>query len=188
MQLRGVTVTGKILVCALAIGLFAWPLAAQQTPPEQAPPPNQQTGPNEPASPGLQSMPETPEPQAAPMPAPPPFPPMPRARPSHRWVNVGSVHHASHARRHTTRAHHRSTRASRRHRHAAVHRAPQHFSARTIRQCHRMSYRQIMRHDSCRTLMRRDLAAAAARHRHHTAHRHRRTVHRSHHVSRRHRR
>jgi hypothetical protein len=46
-----------------------------------------------------------------------------------------------------------------------------HFSTKTIRSCHGMTYRQIMRHNSCRALMKQELAAPAHGHRtiHHKA-------------------
>ena len=64
------------------------------------------------------------------------------------------------------RTHHRRTHASRT---AHKARAAMHFSKKTIRSCHGMTYRQIMRHNSCRALMKQELAAPA--HRHRTSHR-----------------
>jgi len=64
-----------------------------------------------------------------------------------------------------------------------------HFSRKTIRSCHGMSYRQIMRHPSCRALMKQELAAPAHRHRatHHKATRHKASAHnaRRHHSAKR---
>jgi hypothetical protein len=42
--------------------------------------------------------------------------------------------------------------------HAATH---EHFSKSTIRQCQAMTYRQIMSHEHCRTMMKQDLEAHA---------------------------
>jgi len=128
-------------------------------------------------------------PAAAQLPPPPPFPPMPSSRPSHRTVNLGG-HHASRshavkssARKARTATHHASltkhrAETSKRVRSSkgghsskrAVHRSanrdkPLHFSKTTIRQCHAMTYRQIMGHSSCRALMKQELAAAPAKHR-----------------------
>jgi len=139
------------LACAaLAFGMFGSPLGAQQTPSEQPMP---------------QAAQPPPVPEAEPLPPPPPFPPMPSARPSHRWVDMGERH----ARRvQHPRTHHRRTHAH----HRAAHKARlTHFSRRTIRSCHAMNFRQIMRHSSCRLLMRQELATTAA-HRHHQATRH----------------
>ena len=168
-----------VLLCtALAFGVCGSPVAAQQTVPEQPPQQAQPTGPTEPASPGAQSTPDMPSP-------PPPFPPMPRA-PSHRWVDVSS-HHSSHRRAHTPPSHRRHVEATHRGRHGertqASHRsrhaeaAEAHLSKRTIRSCHRMSYKQIMRQSDCRALMSQELAASHHRERH-SAHRHRGTTHR----------
>lgn len=169
-----------VLLCSvLTFGICASPLAAQQAVPDKAPQQTQPTGPTEPAPPTQQS---TPDMQSAP----PPFPPMPRARPSHRWVDVGS-HHASGRHVHATSSHRRRTEASHRSRHAdgpkASHRsrhekrAETHLSKRTIRSCHRMSYKQIMRQSDCRTLMSLELAASHHRERR-SARRHKGTAHR----------
>lgn len=53
---------------------------------------------------------------------------------------------------------------------AASHRAVRedkvmHFSAKTVRSCHAMSYRQIMRSSSCRAMIKQELAAPAPKHR-----------------------
>ena len=157
-----------ILCTALAFGVCASPLAAQQTPPAQQ---SQPTSPTEPAPPTQQSMPE--------QTSPPPFPPMPRVR--NRWVDVGNHHashsrsHASHSRSHATRSHERRTHTSHRERHAD--RAVSHLSKRTIRSCHRMSYKEIMRESDCRTLMSQELAAAQNRH-DRAGHRHKGAAHR----------
>lgn len=169
-----------VLLCAaLAFGICGSPVAAQQTVPDKTPQQAQPTGPTEPASPSQQS---TPELQSAP----PPFPPMPRAAPSHRWVDVGS-RHSGQRHSHAAPSHHRRAEASHRSRHAerakASHRSrhenrPEtHLSKRTIRSCHRMTYKQIMRQSDCRTLMSQELAASNHRERH-SAHRHKGSTHR----------
>ncbi len=106
----------------------------------------------------------------------PPFIPPPRARLYDHYRTV--VHHRARVHQHRTvhhrrRAHHHVTR----HHHASQ--QVVHLSKRTIRTCHRMTYRQILRHGACRELMRRELRAS---NRHHHASRHR-----AHRHSRRHR-
>ena len=66
--------------------------------------------------------------------------------------------------RHHRSVHHHRGRTDR-------HATHQYFSRRTIHQCHRMTYRQIVRHRHCRTMMKQDLKASD--HRRHRAHRHR---------------
>lgn len=152
------------LICAtVALGIFVSPAFGQQAPPEQTPPPAQQTGPNEPAPPTEQSMPEETQPPSTPQtePLPPPFPPMPRARPSHRWVDLGNEHR-SRSHRHTSRTHHHRAKA---------HRPALHASSRMIRKCHSMSHRQAMRQSLCRSLMQHHHHPGAQRH-HTMAHRH----------------
>jgi type IV secretory pathway VirB10-like protein len=173
------------LVCAaLSLGIFVSPASAQQAPPEQASPPSQQTGPNEPASPTDQSMPEEAQPPSTPQaePLPPPFPPMPRARPSHRWVDLGEKH-KSRAHRHSARTHRR---------HANKERRAAQPSSRMARRCLKMSLRQAMRQSACRSLMRNNLHASAPRHhhsaRHHSARRRNSAQHRHRHQARRRRR
>ena len=111
-----------VLACAaLALGMFASPLGAQQTPSKQ---PMPEAAQNPPA------------PEAEPLPPPPPFPPMPSARPSHRWVDMGD-RHARRVRHHAAPTHHRATRTQHRRTHAhhrPAHKARLvHFSHRTIR-------------------------------------------------------
>jgi hypothetical protein len=135
---------------ALAFGILAFPVAAQQTGPDQPLPPAHQSAPEMPPAP-------PPEPQSPPE-VPPPFPPMPPAPPTHRWVNIG------HDR--ATHAHHRT----------------KHSTTRTMRWCRSMSHRQMMRHSTCRMLMRHHHHMTkhrhhGVRHHHQVAHRHR-TVHR----------
>jgi hypothetical protein len=167
-----------VLACAaLTVAMFASPLGAQQTP-------SQRIAPNEPVPRTEQSMPQVAQPpvsETQPLPPPPPFPPMPSARPSHRWVDIGD-HRARRVHRHSppTRHHARWTQ----HRRSAAHyrsarkaRLAAHFSRRKIHSCHGMNYRQIMRHSSCRMMMRQELAAIAHRQHHATPH-HRAAAHR----------
>jgi hypothetical protein len=155
-----------LILLGLALA-FAAPLSAQEAPGASVP----------------EAMPAAP-PAAEQLPPPPPFPPMPSARPSHRWVDVSGHHRSSTkhkarvARHHGTKAKpHRRTHVSKR----AAHKArPLHFSRKTIRQCHAMSYRQIMRHSSCRAMMMQELAAEprhkakAHKTRHHSKRKHKR--------------
>lgn len=163
-----------VLACAvLSFALLASPATAQQS------------GDSAPAS--------SPAPEPYQLPPPPPFPPMPRTDPHHRWVDTGDhrssakshratrTHKASTAQRSKTRAHRSKTTAHRskttaHHSKARAQRAPArpaavHLSRKTIRQCHAMSYKQIMGHKNCRALMQQELAAADQRHRT-TAHKH----------------
>jgi type IV secretory pathway VirB10-like protein len=173
---------------ALAFGIFVSPLTAQPMPPERPSTTAQPTGPNEPASPTMQSTPEAPDAQSLPEPPPPPpFPPMPRARPSHRFTTGGEhrtthpQHRTTHARHATSESHHRVTRT---HREAArAHHGKRHESKaaakpskRTIRYCHGLNYREIMRHSSCRALMSQELSASTHRSRR-AAHKHRSAHH-----------
>ena len=64
------------------------------------------------------------------------------------------VHPAAH-KRHSTRAHHSNAR----------------FSTRTVRNCHRMTYKRIMRDNLCRAMMTQDLKKRRTRH-HASKHRH----------------
>jgi hypothetical protein len=175
---RGKSIMQRIatLACAaFALGMFAHPLGAQQTPAQQPMPEVAQPPPG---------------PGAEPLPPPPPFPPMPSARPSHRWVDMGD-HHARRVRHRAAPTHHHATRTQHRrtqahHRPAHKARPAAHFSRRTIRSCHGMNYRQIMRHSSCRALMSQEIAAAAHRN-HRATHRHRTAAHkaRQHHAVKR---
>jgi hypothetical protein len=142
------------------LALLALPVGAQTVPPDQSPYPETSVPP---APPPDRAM-----PQAAP--ELPPFIPPPRARiyDHHRTTahHRPAPHHRATARRHTTA--HQVTREH----HPAVH-----LSKRTMRQCHKMTYRQIMQHSSCRALISQDLAAAE---RHHaTTHHHAKTAHHS---------
>jgi hypothetical protein len=152
------------LICtALTTAMAAAPLAAQQTPPSAPPahelaPPVQRTSTE----------------------APPPFPHYPKAKPrehdpnyhpSTRTRSTKTSHHnakTSHSSKtaHASKASHQAkakhpTKAQR-------HATRETFSKRTIRQCHAMSYSQIMSHEHCRTIMKQDLEA----HSHKAAERH----------------
>ena len=168
------------LICAaLSLGILVSPASAQRTLPEQAAPPAQQTGPNEPTSPTDQSMPQEAQPPLTPQteplpPPPPPFPPMPRARPSHRWVDLGETH-KSRSYRHSARTHRQHTNKQRR--------AAQ-PTARMTRRCLNMSLRQAMRQTTCRSLMRHNLHSSAPRH-HASARRHDAAHHRHRHQAKR---
>jgi hypothetical protein len=164
---RGETIMQHIaFACAaLAFAIFASPAVAQQTPPEQQPPPTSQP------------VPEAPPPQQA---VPPPLPPMPSSRPSHRWVDVGghhtasSRHHAATSHRQATKKHnakdkHHAKHVTEKHHATHKHSAP-HLSKRTIRQCHSMTYKQIMKHSNCRDLMSHEIETAEQKHRHASHH------------------
>jgi hypothetical protein len=143
-----------VLFCAaLAFGIVTSPLVAQQTTPDQ---------PSAPTATEQQTAPE-----------PPPFPPMPKARPTHRHVELGESR-ASRSHHRAARAHHERTRAHRK--------AVAKPSRKMVRKCHAMSYRQIMRSDTCRALMKQELGASerhAKRHRHEASRRHRHHHHRT---------
>jgi hypothetical protein len=154
-----------ILGCA-AFFVLTSPLQAQQAPATQQIP--EQTIPPPEIPPSTQAPTEL-----------PPFIPPPRARLYDHYRPAG--HHRARAHQHRTvhhrrRAHHHVAR----HHHAS--RRVVHLSKRTIRSCHRMTYRQILRHGACRELMKRELRASNrhlyASHRrsshHRRAHRHRR--------------
>jgi len=134
----------RVLACAaFALGIVASPAAAQPAPLDQL----------------AQAQPQEP--------APPPFPPMPRAKPSHRWVDVGGHHTTSHHR--TTRTKHRATRSehrSTRSRHAKAH-AAHHLTRaeKDLRYCHQLTPRHQMRNSRCKALLR-DERRAAERARH----------------------
>ncbi len=143
----------------LALAILASGGAAQQVLPAQQPSVIQQTGPDEGQRPAES--------------VPPPLPPMPSARPSHRWVDtddhhtMSSHHHAARSRYHAPSAHHHASPTDQYATHE--HHPTPHFSTRTIRECHGMTYQQVMRHSSCRALMREDLEAAEHRD-HRTSH------------------
>ena len=137
----------RLIFLAAAFAIVASPVAAQQTFADPTSSPPQQTSSDQATSPSQQSAPETsppgPEQQSAPAPVPPPFPPMPRARPSHRWVDVGG---------HRARpAHHQMKRSHRRE--AAAGRRTPRMSRRELRKCHRMTAKQLRRSHACRALV-----------------------------------
>lgn len=138
---------------ALATAAVASPLAAQQTVPHE------QASPSQPA----------PSPQTS-TELPPPFPHYPARAPREHDPNY---HGPTHLRQHRA-SHH----AGKMHHHGNIHHQSkthhqtthEHFSKRTIRQCHAMTYRQIMRHRNCRVMMKQELEASEHRRDH--AHRH----------------
>lgn len=165
----------RIVFACAAFMILASPLAAQQTPDEPVP---AQTTPGQ-TAPTSQPPPATPQSEL-----PPPFVPPPPAR---LYDNYRSTtHHGTHHRstthratvRHSTTRHHRaeSRHTAARHRVTREHPRSVRASKRTIRQCHGMSYKQIMRHSTCRALMRQDLEAKDHRHSH--ASRQKRSSHR----------
>lgn len=85
----------------------------------------------------------------------------------HRATQHRATRHHEDTERHGTakhrrKAHDRGTTEHQRRSHE--HQQPVHASKRTIRQCHGMSYREIMRHSTCRALIRQDLEAADRAH------------------------
>lgn len=151
-----------VFACAALI-VLASPASAQQTAPNEPPP--AQTMPE-------QSVPPAPPPPRAVPPFPPSFVPPPRARVyDHRTKAHRSTHRKpvmSHRRtvhRKRTTSQHATAHARKTALRHAKHerRETVHASKRTIRLCHRMSYKQITRNSSCRALMRRDLQAAEHR-------------------------
>ena len=147
----------RIALACAALMVAVSPLGAQQAPPVDQPGP-------------AQTQPEV----ELPPPFIPPAPPPPRRHYRAATHHHAATHHRRSAQRHPTPRRHV---AARRHAAHAHHRA-MHLSKRTIRQCHSLSYRQIMRHKYCRALMRQELEAAEHRHRH-ASHRHRSTHHHS---------
>ena len=152
-----------LMICAATLfGALASPSGAQQTVPDQ-PPSTQQTP---------TSVPPAPPPERQTSPAtPPPFPPMPSRAPRHRWVDMGE-HHSSRARHRTTHVSHRTTHVSHRtktarrsvhgrHSAHAHHTAAPSLSKKAIRRCHGMTYRQLLRHKDCASLLQSELNAAA---------------------------
>jgi hypothetical protein len=168
----------KVLACiALAIALTGSPLAAQQSVPSE-PPPASELPP--------------PVPQRA-TELPPPFPHYPARAPREHDPNYRKSTHAKRsASTHQAKSHHRSTthhkakthHASRTHHKGKTkhHASRMYFSKKTIRQCHAMSYRQIMAHKYCRVMMEQDLDKAGKPKRrastHHRSTRHHKARHR----------
>jgi hypothetical protein len=165
-------------VCAaVALGLLASPVAAQQVPADQRLTMEQ---------PGQAAVPPAPPPDMAasssvpPAPPPdvqispgglPPFPPMSKRPPQHRWVDMGDHHRPRHVRR-APRTHHKAKAAHRRASHAR-HRLTR--KQKDLRYCHALSHRRMMHNHRCVTLVRHE---KAAKHRH-GAHRHKATHHRT---------
>jgi hypothetical protein len=160
-----------VAIAALA-AVAASPLGAQQQP---APPPASELPPPVPPA-STEPPPPFPHfPTRAPREHDPNYHPGAHARgPSHHRAKV-TKHHAK-ATHHHARAHHNAKRAH--------HSGRVYFSKRTIRQCHAMSYKQIMAHKYCRTMMKQDLATAAPK-RHHAARHHRSAKNRNTHRRRR---
>lgn len=156
--------------CA-AFMLLASTLGAQQSPPDQPLP--AQTVPDQTARPS-QPTPASPQTESE-LPPPPPFVPPPPAR----FYDTGHrmAHHHATRHRHATRVRHAAgPRHGKAHHHVTQRHHAVHASKRTIRECHKMSYKQIMRHSICRALMRQDLEVAE--HRHHRSSHHQRATHR----------
>ena len=177
----------RVLYCAsLLLAFFASPALAQQAMPERQVQLAQQMAAGQTAQPANS---DTQSPPTSVAPLPPPFPPMPSSRPSHRWVDMGE-HHVGRARhkaapaRHTTKSDLRRSRRKlaaedhhSRHHHGRTdvrrshkERAKDRPSAKTIRRCHDMSYKQIMRSSSCRALMKQELSGLEHRDRHASRH------------------
>lgn len=130
----------------------------------------QHTAPDNQAAPSPDFAPPVPQNSAD---LPPPFPHYPARAPREHDPNYHPGRHgASHApspHRSKAAAHHHSkaSKTTATHRHskadhrgkAQAHVKHQYFSKRTIRQCHGMTYKQIMAHRYCRTMMRQELAA-----------------------------
>lgn len=138
------------LACAsLAFALFATPVSAQQSTPDQSQPPAQQSAPGVPPAPppDMRSSSETL----------PPFPPM-STRPRHRWVKVGSsrtTHTAtarSSRRQHASAAAHRSTKARHTARHPSP--APKSLTKAELRRCKSLTHRQLLRNRKCEAALR----------------------------------
>lgn len=199
----------RVLYCAsLLLAFFASPVLAQQVTPGRQVQLAQQMAAGQAAQPANTDA-QSPSTSVAPLP--PPFPPMPSSRPSHRWVDMGE-HHVSRGRHKAAPARHVSKSDLRRGRKklaAEDHRSLRHHgrsdvrrshrelakdrpSAKTIRRCHDMSYKQIMRSSSCRALMKQELSGLehrdrpASHHRKSASHRHAVKAHR--HSVRKHRR
>jgi hypothetical protein len=160
----------RIAFACAALLMLASPLGAQQAPADQSPP----TMPE-------QAVPPAPPPQRQ-SELPPPFVPPPPARVYD--YHPSSAHHR--IRKHSRALTHRHS--TRHHRSIQKHHRSIHVSKHASRQCHRMSYVQIVRQSTCRALMSRDLRAAEHRHslgsRHRRSHRHGMAQH---HRARRHR-
>ncbi len=163
---------------AFAISALAGPVAAQQFTSDEQPTASEQ-------------------PQQTQPPPLPPFPPMPhhavrssRQATPHEHYPGSSEHRTTSAKHHTT-THHKSTyehhpsyHHATSHHTAHEHHHAVHLSKRTIGQCHKMSYKEIMRYPNCRALMMQDLEE----HEHRQASKHHKTSHVStkHHLAKHH--
>jgi hypothetical protein len=152
-----------ISLAVAAMVATASPLAAQQAMADGQAAPQQQPTPDL-APPVPQTSTELP----------PPFPHYPARKPREHDPNYrpgrhGVAHaqssHRSKATHHVVKTHHKAKASHR----ATAHRQAtrQYFSKRTIRQCHAMSYKQIMAHRYCRTMMKQELAAQPTHHAQH---------------------
>ena len=135
---------------ALATAVVASPLAAQQIVPDE------QASPKQP-SPNPQTSTELP----------PPFPHYPARAPREHDPNYhGPTRVCRHSESyHPSKMHHRGN--AHHQGKTQRHNTHEHFSKRTIRQCHAMTYRQIVGHRNCRLMMKQELEA----HRDYHAHR-----------------
>jgi len=151
-----IVLRASLIWIPLAVGTMvaaASPLAAQQTTPSD------QTAPQQLAPPVPQNSAELP----------PPFPHYPARAPrehdpnyrasAHRHsqpARARNAHHQAKPSHHSKATHH----AKADHRGGKSHAQAKHqyFSKRTIRQCHGMTYKQIMAHQNCRTMMKQELA------------------------------
>jgi hypothetical protein len=171
---------------ALALGLSGSPVAAQQahggptsdistrylqSVPPAPPPPRKVMSKPRPTKPATHSTRTSPKAKTAHKAATHSTRTSPKAKTAHK---AASKRHTASAKRHQTVSKHkpasskRQTVKSKRKQAskstASARPAKLNLSARTIRQCHGMSYSQIMGHRNCRALMKQELAAADAKH------------------------
>lgn len=176
----------RLFSVAAAFTILISPVAAGKAFAEQATSSAQQTPSDEVQGSAQQPAPETPpaDQEAAPAPVPPPFPPMPRARPSHRWVDVGN-HRVTPAHRRSGHSHQPPVRA---------HRRTKVISRQDLHRCHGMTCKQKRREHECRASLSHHDRGTISRHHHHHVHARksvssRRSVHHAssrHHPKRRH--
>jgi hypothetical protein len=158
-----------LALAALALGLSGSPVAAQQA----------HGGPtSDIATRYLQSVPPAPPPPRKVMSKPRPTKPAthstrtsPKAKTAHK---AASKRHTASAKRHQTASKHKPASSKRQavkskrkqasKSTASARPAKLNLSAKTIRQCHGMSYSQLMWHRNCRALMKQELAVADAKH------------------------
>jgi hypothetical protein len=172
----------KLIGAAAALAMLASRSFAQQTVPDQS----VQAQPSTTDQPAYQA----PPPPAYEPPAPAPLPRLPR----HRYTKVPAPHHSAashHASHHATahRSSHRTSRHERAERHEAPHKITKpiaHAAAKTMSRCADMTYKQMLRHSTCRALVRaydESTSAPAHRSKHHSkkaAHQRATTHHRRH--------